>query len=98
MNPHVPVQVALLCESLPAEEAHEQLVHLEVVGVVFQLSENTGAFGALVVPLWGLVVASLVGAVFLIGRGSWRGTERIIGHARRQGYIAAPTVHSGVNE
>lgn len=60
VDPHVSVQVALLCECLATEQTHEQLVHFQVVGVVFQLSENSGALGALVVPLRGLVVPSLV--------------------------------------
>lgn len=51
VHAHVSVQVALLREGLAAQEAHEQLVHLEVVGVVLQLAEDPGAFWALVVPL-----------------------------------------------
>lgn len=51
MDTHVAVQVPLLRESLPTEEAHEKLVHLQVVGVVLQLAENAGAFWTLVVPL-----------------------------------------------
>lgn len=65
VNAHVPVQVALLCEGLAAQQAHEELVHLEVVGVVLELAEDSGALGALVVPLERLVVVPLVSDVFL---------------------------------
>lgn len=60
VDPHVSMQVALLRECLATEQAHEQLVHFEMVGIVFQLPENPCALGALVVPLWRLVVPSLV--------------------------------------
>lgn len=69
MDSHVSVQVALLCEGLAAQEAHEQLVHLEVVSVVLQLAEDTGALGTLVVPLEGFVVVPLVSSVLFCGRG-----------------------------
>lgn len=35
VDPHVPVQVTLRGERLSTQQAHEQLVLLEVVGVVF---------------------------------------------------------------
>lgn len=60
VDPHVPMQVALLRECLATEETHEQLVHFEMVGVVLKLPENPGTLGALVVPLWRFVVSSLV--------------------------------------
>lgn len=65
VDTHVPVQVSLLREGFAAQEAHEELVHLQVVGVVLQLAKDPGALGALVVPLEGLVEVSLVSAVFL---------------------------------
>lgn len=98
VDAHVSVQVALLREGLAAEEAHEQLVHLEVVGVVLQLAEDPSALGALVVPLERLVVVPLVHNVFLCRRGLKRGTVRVPGHARRNRHLTATTVHSGVDE
>lgn len=94
VDAHVPVQVALLRERLAAQQAHEQLVHLEVVGVVFQLAEDPGALGALVVPLQRFVVVPLVHAVFL----SRKGAERVSGRAGRNRHLTAATVHGGVYE
>lgn len=95
VHAHVPVQVALLREGLPTQEAHEQLVHLQVVGVVLQLAEHPGTLGALVVPLAGGVVAPRMPAVLVSGRGA----ERESGHAERgPGHLAAAAVHGGVDE
>lgn len=77
VNSHVSVQVALLREGLATQEAHEQLVHLEVVGIVLQLTEDPGAFRALVVPLERFVIVPLVPAMFLCRRRWRRGTERV---------------------
>lgn len=94
VHTHVSVQVALLCEGLAAQEAHEQLVHFEVVGVVLQLAEYPGTFGALVVPLGRFVIVPLVPGVFLCRRGAnWAS-----GHARWTRHFTATTVHSGVDE
>lgn len=55
VDPHVPVQVSFLGKRLSTQEAHKQLVHLQMVGVVLQLTKYTCAFWALVVPLHALL-------------------------------------------
>lgn len=94
VDAHVPVQVALLREGFPTQEAHEQLVHLEVVGIVLQLAEDPRTFGTLVVPLTGVVVVPWIAEV-LVGQG---GAEWEAGHAWQGGDLAATTVHGGVDE
>lgn len=98
VDTHVSVQVALLREGLATQQAHKQLVHLEVVGVVLQLAEDPGTLGALVVPLERFVVVPLVHVVFLCRRGLRRGAERVSGHTRWNRHLTATTVHSGVDE
>lgn len=94
VDAHVSVQVALLREGFTTEEAHEQLVHLEVVGIVLQLAEHPGTFGALMVPLTRVVVVSRMPAVLVSGRG----TEWESSHAEWTGHLAATAVHGGVDE
>lgn len=94
VDAHVSVQVALLREGFTTQQAHEQLVHLEVVGVVLQLAEHPGAFGALMVPLTRVVVVSRMPAVLVSGRG----TERESSHVEGSGHLAAAAVHGGVDE
>lgn len=94
VDAHVSVQVALLREGLATQEAHEQLVHFEVVGVVLQLAEYPGTFGALVVPLERFVIVPLVPGVFLCRRGAnWASS-----HAGWTRHLTATTVHCGVDE
>lgn len=98
VDAHMSVQVSFLCEGLSTQEAHEQLVHLEVICVVLKLAEDTGTLRALVVPLEGFVIVSLVSNVFVCRRGKRRGTERVPGHTGRNRHLTASTVHSGVDE
>lgn len=98
VDTHVSVQIAFLCECLSAQEAHEELVHLKMVGVVLQLAEDPGTLWALVVPLQRLVIVPLMCAVFLSRRGWRRGAERVSGNARWNWHFTTATVYGGVDE